>query len=133
MRSTDHNRVRVGRVHTPVGISVFLLLPTLANFPDLPEFETLISCTRTNDIAGRAHTAVQHTEVMCISDLSYRVHAGVRVQHDRVGRVAVRGQYLFLVRCPLNGGDLGRCRLGVHTSTSVAIPYVDSRIVRATS
>lgn len=68
---------------------------------------------------------------MRIPDLCNSFQRRIGVNHDRIRRVAMRTEDLFLVGSEVEGGYLRRCTDCVYTGTSGSIPDVYLGIVRA--
>ena len=68
---------------------------------------------------------------MRVADLSDALHAWVRMEHERVGRVPVRGEQLLAVRAEENGGNLRWGTQGMKACAGGGVPDVERRVVRA--
>ncbi len=110
-------------------MNLFLLRRGARHLPYLPELQGLVSTSGEHHVSCRTDTTEQHPRVVRISNFCDALHTWVRVNHNRIGGVSVRREYLLLMWRPLNGTDLRWCLLRVHACAGVDIPDIDRSVV----
>ena len=98
------------------------------DIPNSPKLDTLITRAADDYIALRANSRVQHAGIVRVPDLANFLERGIRVDHDRIVREAVRGEKLFCERGELDRGDLRGCGERVEACARVGIPKVHGGI-----